>query len=136
MFSSTQSSFIRILNLEDNTEGTVRKMQFLIKDFFSKCDQIRISCRSHLLKNSLMEDFIFLCSKDQDERFLFNCQKPSSGGVLKGFKIFTGKHLSQGLFFNKVADLRPAYLLIKRLQSLFFNKVAGLRPEFLIKQRL
>ena len=60
------------------------------------------------------------------------CEK----SVLKGFKIFTGKHLSQGLFFNKVADLRPAYLIIKRLQSLFFNKVAGLRPEFLLKQRL
>ena len=36
---------------------------FFIKDFFSKCDQNRIFLRiwSHLLKNSLMEIFIFLC---------------------------------------------------------------------------
>ena len=36
-------------------------MKFSIKDLFSKCDQIRIFLRiwSHLLKKSLMENFIF-----------------------------------------------------------------------------
>ena len=36
-------------------------MKFSIKDFFSKCDQIRKKLRiwSHLLKKSLMENFIF-----------------------------------------------------------------------------
>ena len=40
---------------------TARKMKFSIKDFFSKCDQIRRNLRiwSHLLKRSLMENFIF-----------------------------------------------------------------------------
>ena len=37
------------------------------------------------------------------------------GGDLRNFEKFTGKHLRQSLFFNKVADLRPATLLIKRL---------------------
>ena len=55
---------------------TAQKMKFSIKDFFSKCNQIRsirsslrsirISLRiwSHLLKKSLMENFIFgaICS--------------------------------------------------------------------------
>ena len=38
--------------------------KFFFKDFFSKCDQIRRKLRiwSHLLKKSLMETFIFLCS--------------------------------------------------------------------------
>ena len=37
------------------------KMKFSIKDFFSKCDQIRnfLQIWSHLLKKSLMENFIF-----------------------------------------------------------------------------
>ena len=37
------------------------KNEFSIKDFFSKCDQIRRKLRiwSHLLKKSLMENFIF-----------------------------------------------------------------------------
>ena len=37
------------------------KMKFYFKDFFSKCDQIRRKPRiwSHLLKKSLMENFIF-----------------------------------------------------------------------------
>ena len=36
-------------------------MKFSIKDFFSKCDQIRSFLRIwwHLLKKSLMENFIF-----------------------------------------------------------------------------
>ena len=40
---------------------TAQKMKFSIKDFFSKCDQIRWSRRiwSHLLNKSLMENFIF-----------------------------------------------------------------------------
>ena len=32
-------------------------------------------------------------------------------GVLRNFTKFTEKHLCQSLFFNKVADLRPATLL-------------------------
>ena len=37
-------------------------------------------------------------------------------GVLKNFANFTGKHLSRSLIFSKVAGLRPAFLLKKRLQ--------------------
>ena len=33
--------------------------------------------------------------------------------VLRNFGKLTGKHLCQGLFFNKVAGLRPATLLKK-----------------------
>ena len=40
-------------------------MKFSIKKFFSKCDQIRRNLRiwSHLLKKSLMENFIFCAVK-------------------------------------------------------------------------
>ena len=42
---------------------TAQKMKFSIKDFFSKCDQIRRSIKlrisSHLLNKSLMKNFIF-----------------------------------------------------------------------------
>ena len=36
-------------------------------------------------------------------------------GVLRNFAKFTGKHLCQSLFFHKVAGLRPATSLKKRL---------------------
>ena len=36
-------------------------------------------------------------------------------GVLRNFAKFTGKHLCQNLFFNKVASLRSATLLKRRL---------------------
>ena len=40
---------------------TAQKMEFSIKDFFSKCDQIRRKLRtwSHFLEKFLMENFIF-----------------------------------------------------------------------------
>ena len=39
---------------------TAQKMKFSIKKFFSKCNQIRkMQICSHLLKKSLMENFIF-----------------------------------------------------------------------------
>ena len=40
-------------------------------------------------------------------------------GVLWNFSKFTGKHLRQSLFFNKVAGLWPATLLKKRLSQVF-----------------
>ena len=42
-------------------DRTVQKMKFSIKDFFSRCEQIRRKLRIwlHLLKKSLMENFIF-----------------------------------------------------------------------------
>ena len=46
-------------------------MQLSIKDVFRNCDQI-LSFRqiwSHLLKKSLMENFIFFCSKSSLEWF-------------------------------------------------------------------
>ena len=52
-----------ILIILDNVNViyTTQKMKFVIKDFFSKCDQIRRKLRicSDLLQNSLMENFIF-----------------------------------------------------------------------------
>ena len=51
------SQFFETVTLATTTE----KMKFPIKDFFSKCDQIRRKLRIwlHLLKESLTENFIF-----------------------------------------------------------------------------
>ena len=44
---------------------TAQKNEFLFKDFFIKCDQIRriLQIWSHLLKKSLIENFIFMQCK-------------------------------------------------------------------------
>ena len=57
------------------------------------------------------------------------CEK----GVLRNFANFTGKHLCQSLFFNKVAGPGPATLLKKRLQHRCFpvNFAKFLRHLFL-----
>ena len=56
-------------------------------------------------------------------------------GVLRNFAKFTGKHLCQSLFFNKVAGLRPATLLKKRLWHRCFpvNFDKFLRTPFFIE---
>ena len=53
--------------------------------------------------------------------------------VFRNFTKFTGKHLRQSLFFNKVAGLSPTTLLKKRLWHRFFpvNFVKFLRTAFL-----
>ena len=60
------------------------------------------------------------------------CQK----GVLKNFVKFTGKHLSQSRFFNKVGGRRPATLLKKRLSHRCFpvNFAKFLGTLFFIEQ--
>ena len=47
-------------------------MKFSVKDFFGKCDQIRRFLRiwSHLLKKSLMENFIFCAMKSDNYHFV------------------------------------------------------------------
>ena len=58
------------LNFFHNTEQNVK---FFIKDFFTKCDQIHRKLRiwPHLLKKSLMENFIFLqCKRRCSDGFL------------------------------------------------------------------
>ena len=59
-------------------------MKFFIKDFFSKYDQIRRKPRiwSYLLKKSLMENFIFLCSEWTNEIVLSGYSK-----IFTSFKI-------------------------------------------------
>ena len=53
------------LNMIAAKTNTAQKMKFSIKDFFSKCDHIRstLRIRSHLLKRSSMENFIFCAVK-------------------------------------------------------------------------
>ena len=55
--------------------------------------------------------------------------------ALKIFAKLTGKHLCQSLFFNKVAGLRPATLLKKRLWHRCFpvNFAKFLRTPVTIK---
>ena len=56
-------------------------------------------------------------------------------GVLRNFVKLTGKHLCQSLFFNKVAGLRPATLLKKRLWRKCFpvNFARFVRKPFIIE---
>ena len=50
----------------------------------------------------------------------FQNTEATTGGVLRIFTKFTGKHLSQRLFCNKVADLKLATLLKQRLRRRCF----------------
>ena len=78
---------------------TGQKMKSAIKDFFSKCDQIRSFLRiwSHLLKKSLMENFIF-CA-------VFNLQKISI--VIGAGKTYTmlGTDHEPGIMVLTLNDL-------------------------------
>ena len=63
-YRKCQTSFNGKCSMIKTTWETAQKMKFSNKDFFSKCDQTRslLLIWSQLLKKSLMENFIFLCS--------------------------------------------------------------------------
>ena len=61
-YSSEYLAILVVLqSIKKQIKSTAQKMKFPIKYFCSKCDQIRSFQRiwSHLMKKSLMENFIF-----------------------------------------------------------------------------
>ena len=94
-------------------------MKFSIKDISIKFDQIRRKLRiwSHLLEISLMENLIF-CAVISSMKLcmlyhLLYVSRPEvfcKKGVFRNFTKFTGKHLCQSHFFNKVAGLKKETL--------------------------
>ena len=73
----TEFSYWKVPSVDLKIEGAnkTQKMEFSVKDFSSKCDQIRIFLRiwSHLLKKSLMENFIFCAGVSRLSSFLWIC---------------------------------------------------------------
>ena len=69
-------------------------------------------------------DVLLKKTEQHDQQILRNrssrpdvfCKK----GVLRNFAKFTGQHLCQSLYFNKVAGLRAATLLKQRLWHTYF----------------
>ena len=84
--------------------------------------------QSNLLKSRRSLQMIRQCFIYRSSRLEVFCRK----GVLRNFAKFTGKHLCQKLFFNKVAGLRPSTLLKKGLWDRCFpvNFVKFLRTPF------
>ena len=78
-------------------------------------------------------------SNNEKAMFIFSIIKSSNRrcsvrkSVFRNFAKFIGKHLCQSLFFNKVAGLRPATLLKKKLWQRYFpvNFAEFLRTPFL-----
>ena len=60
-FSANSRKHLTIFVKKFRHKFTAQKMKFSIKDFFGKCDEIcrKLRIWSHLLKKSLMENFIF-----------------------------------------------------------------------------
>ena len=76
-------------------------MMFSVKDFFSKCDQIRIFLRvwSHLLKKSLMENFIFCAVLILMEYFNMTTSNSISSQFLDTF-VFSPVNVNSTCFKN------------------------------------
>ena len=83
----------------------------------------------HVLVSVSIEFHLNSKGSERSSRPEVFCKK----GVFRNFAKFTGKHLYQSLFFNKVVGLRPATLLKKRLWHGCFpvNFAKFLRTPFL-----
>ena len=94
---------------------TAQKMKFFIKDLFSKCDQIRSFLRiwSHLLKKSLIENFVFVQWVLSDRVFF----EYSVIGFSSGSTVINSFLRSSVLFFRNIA-----ILLSNRATVFFYQK--------------
>ena len=88
--------------------NTAQKMKFSIKDFFSKCDQIRSKLRicSHLLKKSVIENFIFCAVEYKDSccklcaSYIQNCSNfITSNGYNWKIRCYINCHSTNVLYF-------------------------------------
>ena len=90
-----QAAFIFFIFVFFNISDTLQKMKFSIKDFFSKCDQIQRKLRiwSHLLKKSVIENFIFMktnCSNHLKKNSMYiYCIIISFLGVQASLQLFS-----------------------------------------------
>ena len=69
------------------------------------------SWKTYELRITLLFSFCVIRNKRRSSRLEVFCKTC----ILRNFAKFTGKHLRQSLFFNKVAGLRSATLFKKRL---------------------
>ena len=91
-------------------------MEFSIKDFFSKCDQIRSFPRiwSHLLKKALMENFIFCAVgkrvKLTNSILLIRTCNASQCLLWKFYSLSSGNNQGQGHFVAEAEVTNKGYL--------------------------
>ena len=97
-------------------------MKFSITNFFSKCDQIPIKLRIwlHLLKKSVMENFIF-CAVDFP-------QKNSSDNFVK----FTEKHAQRSALLTKNLRHKCFPLITTRFSGHLFKNISEQLPLNLV----
>ena len=79
--------------------------------FFIKLFRTLVNIKIEILGRNQKRIFLEQNLKDWSSHQTCSVRK----GVLRNFAKFTGKHLCQSLFFNKVADLGSATLLKERL---------------------
>ena len=121
LFTNT-SSILTVTTL--NTSYSFSSIHFILHFLcFSVC--IRNFIENLLI---LMKMLCWKISSYRSSHPQVFCKK----GVLRNFAKFTGKHLCQRLFFNKVARLRQATLLKKSLWHRYFpmNFANFLRTPF------
>ena len=116
------------------TEGpnTAQKMKFSIKNFFSKCDQIRRELRIwlHLLKKYFMENFIFCAVKYSCQYYSginpFNDQYPyhiETNQLERIDNQFAGLYMKGTLFAKDLIELKKHYANQNSLVSIYIFTV-------------
>ena len=84
---------------------SVEAVKEILKDLFKKQKEMLLAIASKLLHQILDKLVDGSTTNSTTEAVARRCSVKK--GVLRNFAKFTGKHLFQGLFFNKVVGLSP-----------------------------
>ena len=101
---------------------TAQKKKLSIKDFFSKCDQIRSFLRiwSHLLKKSLMKNFIF-CAVIFCCIFIGSHMKPSKPKSLFLYVECFQNEMQASKIERQIRFLLPSLLICRHFPAFIVN---------------
>ena len=88
---------------------TAQKMKFSIKNYFSKCDKISSSLRiwSHLLKKTLMEKSIFLCSVSSQKHYTIHTSRRV---LVNQWKVTSHKEDGTDIWSSQVCFIFGKYI--------------------------
>ena len=109
-------------------DGTVKVKQFenlrISRYYLEGNSGHGIFCKLKIIRNHSFSTYAKLAEKLTSLTSSRSCRPEvfCKKDALRNFAKFTGKHLCKSLFFNKVADLRPATLLKEVLAQVFSSE--------------
>ena len=123
-FTRSTSNFTTHIYFHLDDSARQKQYQYVNQEMMEQtCDLETVKQQEVPIKVCVIFYNVEICCRVCGEKHKFSCSHQRCSlkkVILRNFAKFTGKHLYQSLFFNKVARIMPTTLLKKRLRHRCF----------------